>query len=59
MRNLLNDSVNRQNIKIYETLADAVRAQYEVANEKLYLKEQYDTVSFSILHIECFLLTKV
>ena len=46
MRNLLNDSVNRQNIKIYETLADAVRAQYEVANEKLYLKEQYDTVSF-------------
>ncbi|WP_298450921.1 hypothetical protein [uncultured Prevotella sp.] len=46
MRNLLKDSANRQNIKIYETLADAVRTQYEVANEKLYLKEQYDTVSF-------------
>lgn len=46
MRSLLNDSANRQNIKIYETLADAVRTQYEVANEKLYLKEQYDTVAF-------------
>lgn len=46
MRSLLNDSANRGNIKIYETLADAIRAQYEVANEKLYLKEQYDTISF-------------
>lgn len=46
MRNLLKDSVNRQNIKIYETLANAVSAQYEVANEKLYLKEGYDTVAF-------------
>lgn len=46
MRSLLNDSANRENIKIYETLADAIRAQYEVANEKLYLKEQYDTISF-------------
>lgn len=46
MRNLLKDSVNRQNIRIYETLANAVSAQYEVANEKLYLKEGYDTVAF-------------
>ena len=43
MRNLLKDSANRQNIKIYETLANAVSAQYEVANEKLYLKEGYDS----------------
>lgn len=46
MHNLLKDSANRQNIKIYVTLADVIRTQYEVANEKLYLKEQYDTVSF-------------
>lgn len=46
MRNLLKDSVNRHNIKIYETLANAISAQYEVANEKLYLKEGYDTVAF-------------
>lgn len=46
MRELLKDSANRQNIKIYETLANAVSAQYEVANEKLYLKEGYDTVAF-------------
>ncbi len=46
MRDLLKDSANTGNIKIYHTLAEAVRAQYEMANEKLYLKEQYDTVSF-------------
>ena len=45
MRELLKDSANRGNIKIYQTLADAVRAQYEVINEKLYLKEQFDTAS--------------
>ena len=46
MRSLLNDSANRRNVKIYVTLAEAVRAQYEVANEKMYLKEKYDTVAF-------------
>lgn len=45
MRKLLKDSVNRGNIKIYLTLAEAVRAQYEQGNEKLYLKEKYDTAS--------------
>ncbi len=39
MRKLLKDSVNRSNIKIYVTLAEAVRAQYEQGNENLYLKE--------------------
>ena len=46
MRNLLKDSVNRRNVKIYHTLADAVRAQYEAVNEKLYLKENTDTAAF-------------
>ncbi|MCD8296396.1 MAG: hypothetical protein LUC88_02370 [Prevotella sp.] len=46
MRSLLKDSTNRDNIKIYLTLADAVRKQYDVANEKMYLKDNADTASF-------------
>ena len=37
---------NRQNLKIYATWYDAVEAQYIQANEKLYLKEKYDTAAF-------------
>lgn len=51
MRKLLKDSVNRGNIKIYLTLAEAVRAQYDQGNEKLYLKEKYDTAAlFTTAH---------
>ena len=46
MRALLKDSLNHGNVKIYVTLADAVRAQYEAENEKLYLKAQADTAKF-------------
>lgn len=46
MRTLLKDSANRRNIKIYETLAEAVRSQYAIDNEKLYLKEKFDTTAF-------------
>lgn len=45
MRDLLKDSVNRNNIKVWLTLSNAMHAQYEVANEKLYLKEKFDTAS--------------
>lgn len=43
MRELLKDSANRCNIKIYTTLADAVRARYELVNEQFYLKQKSDT----------------
>lgn len=43
---LAKDSVNRQNPKIYLLLYDALRKQYEQGNEKLYLKQKYDTVAF-------------
>lgn len=43
LQNLLKDSANRTNEKIYLLLYDAVKAQYEQGNEKLYLKQQYDT----------------
>ncbi len=43
---LAKDTANRSNIKIYATWLDAVIGQYEAANEKLYLKQKYDTVAF-------------
>ena len=46
MTDLLKDAANRENKRIYETWFDAVHAQYAAANEKLYLKQQYDTAAF-------------
>lgn len=43
MSNLLKDSTNRNNKKIWITLFEAVKKQYEQGNEKLYLKQKYDT----------------
>lgn len=42
---LKKDSANLKNDKIWLTWFDAVRKQYEQGNEKLYLKEKYDTAS--------------
>jgi hypothetical protein len=46
MRNLLKDSANIDNEKIWLTLFDAVKKQYEQLNEKLYLGQQSDTAKF-------------
>ena len=43
---LKKDSANRKNPKIFATWFDAVEAQYVQANEKLYLKQKYDTAAF-------------
>lgn len=40
---LLKDSDNKDNEKIWTTLFDALRKQYEQGNEKLYLKQKVDT----------------
>ena len=45
MSQLLNDSANRKNEKIWLVLFDAIRAQYEQGNERLYLHQKYDTLS--------------
>lgn len=46
MKGLLDkDSVNRKNPKIYITWFEAVEKQYAAGNEKLYLKQKYDTAS--------------
>ena len=50
MTGLLKDSVNRTNQKIYALWFDIVEAQYEQANEKLYLKEKYDTAGSFLQH---------
>ena len=43
MKKLLNDSVNRTNKKIWTVYFDSMRKQYEQGNEKMYLKQKYDT----------------
>ena len=40
------DTAMRHHPKVLQTWFDAVEAQYQQANEKLYLKEAYDTVAF-------------
>ncbi|MCD8209964.1 MAG: hypothetical protein LUC37_00305 [Prevotella sp.] len=55
MRELLKDSSLRDDIKVLSTLASAVRAQYQKANEELYLKQKYDTASFFNLTLNMFL----
>lgn len=46
MTGLLADSAHRTNMKIYATWYDAIGGQYAQANEKLYLKQAYDTAAF-------------
>lgn len=43
---LLKDSANRRNVKIYELWLETAEKQYEAANDQLYLKQKYDTVAF-------------
>ena len=46
MVNLLKDSANRENKRIYAVWYQSVQKQYEAANEKLYLKQKQDTAQF-------------
>jgi len=43
---LLRDSANRTNKRIWLAYYDAVHGQYAQGNEKLYLKQKYDTATF-------------
>ena len=58
MENLLKDSANQSNKKIWVTLFDAVRKQYEQGNEKLYLKQKYDTAQLFNLARQMFLIAQ-
>jgi hypothetical protein len=46
MTGLLADPAHRTNVKVYATWYDAISGQYAQANEKLYLKQAYDTAAF-------------
>ena len=46
MTNLLKDSANRENKRIYEIWFQSVQKQYDQANEKFYMKKQQDTTQF-------------
>lgn len=54
MTDLLKDSANHDNMKIWMTLFEAVKGQYNQGNEKLYLKQQYDTASLFNATIKMF-----
>ena len=49
MADLLSDSSSRSNEKIWLLLFEAQRKQYDLGNEKLYLKEKYDTTAFFLV----------
>lgn len=55
MTALLQDSANMHNEKIHLTLFDAIRAQYEQVNEKMYLKQQVDTTQLFLLARKMFI----
>ena len=55
MASLLRESKHRNNPKLWLTLYQAQRAQYEQANEKLYLKQKNDTSAFFRLTRKLFL----
>ncbi|MCR4853154.1 MAG: hypothetical protein K5893_06150 [Prevotella sp.] len=54
MMKLLTDSANQQNLKIHATLTEALRAQYEQSNEKMYLRQKVDTASVFELALRMF-----
>lgn len=45
MTKLLKDSANRHNEKIWNLLFESLEKQYQAGNEKLYLKQKYDTAA--------------
>ncbi|MFC2700169.1 hypothetical protein [Segatella oris] len=49
MTDLLNDSSSRGNEKIWLLLFESQRKQYDQGNEKLYLKEKYDTTALFLV----------
>ena len=49
VRKLLTDSVNMRDKRLHATLIESLRKQYNQGNEKLYLKQKYDTTMLFLL----------
>ncbi len=45
MADLLRDSTYRLNHKVWVTLVEAIKVQYDQGNQKLYLRQKYDTAA--------------
>lgn len=58
MRNKLKDSLNMSNIELHQLLQQAVKMQLAQENEKMYLKQKYDTVRFIQQTRNLFLVTQ-
>lgn len=58
MEKLLKDSTYHQNKKIWSILYESVRKQYEQGNEKLYLKQSYDTATLFSLAKKLFVIAQ-
>ncbi len=56
MEKLLKDSANHTNKKIWNVLYESVAKQYEQGNEKLYLKQNYDTAQLFNLTRQLFVI---
>ena len=55
MRQLLTDSAMQKNEKAWLLLYDVIKRQYDIGNEKLYLKQSYDTATIFNLTRKIFL----
>lgn len=49
MNKLLKDSACRENKHVHQVLLEAVKGQYDQANERMYLKQKQDTAAFFTL----------
>lgn len=58
MEKLLKDSANHSNKKIWNLLYESIRKQYEEGNEKLYLKQVYDTAKLFTLARQLFVVAQ-
>ena len=54
MTGLLKDSANHSNKRIYQVWLEAVKGQYDQANERMYLKQRQDTAAFFALTLRMF-----
>lgn len=59
VRKLLVDSVNMRDKRLHATLIEALRKQYNQGNEKLYLKQNYDTTMLFFLARKLFVAAQV
>ena len=56
LNKLLQDTLNQKDERLYLALYDVLKKQYQQGNEKLFLKQKYDTASLFVTARKMFLL---